>query len=328
MKPRPTCCCEQKNFRHSLMHMIAKSLALACCLCLLGGTGCASKLTGKTAILASGEGSEAAGAPLLSGRQWNSESAIDDRNCLFESLDVKYPYIGAGRGDYFRFQTTIRPSLRNCLRHADMSSRQTAVLWMCSLGVSEDREYLLNNLNEIVLGLNFVSQQSLLKNIASGIGANRSELEYEHFKKWVELDVFHEYPMYTLFYSAVITLVLDGSPMARAILLHGLEQAKRRGDPIATRHLDRALKVCRSFGEPHFSADLGESVEVLSRYSKLFGGSLNITRVVFSAERDSALVELDGASDKEVRHSMTYVATFRLSEGSWKLVYFSIHTIA
>jgi hypothetical protein len=311
-----------------LYALITKTVALACCLCLLGGSGCGGKLTGKSAITASGERSETAEALLLSGPQWDAGSAIDDQNCLFESLGVKYPYIGAGLGDFFRFQTAIRPSLRNCLRHSDMSSRETAVLWMCSLGVSEDREYLLNNLNEIILGLSFVSQQTLFKNIASGISANRSELGYERFKEWVALNVFKEYPLYNLFNSAVITLVLDGSPKARTILLQGLDQAKQRNDPIATRHLDRALKVCRSFGEPHFSADLGESVEILNRYSKLFGGSLNITRVTYSAERDAALVELNGASDMEMRHSMTYVATFRMSEGAWKLVYFSIHKIA
>lgn len=74
-------------------------------------------------------------------------------------------------------------------------------------------------------------------------------------------------------------------------------------------------------GASHRNA-LDESLLLLERYCERSGRRLKVEEIALNPANDAAFVWLAGADAVAQRHPSEYVATFRLFEGVWKLVYF------
>lgn len=243
--------------------------------------------------------------------------------CLCQALRPKGERDERGyKRALLQFYPHFAASLRGCLRHPDPSFRLSAALLICQSGHQLDREFLLQNLDSCFPEFDSIHRSLAVAALASGMSVNPGEAEMSHFAQWIQPGIEYKPWAFWRMDAALMSLIFDGSTKAKEVLLNGLEQSNTRGDLRSARTLQDAFGLCKKLGEPQLSGNLDESLLLLERYCERSGRRLKVEEIALNPANDAAFVWLAGADAVAQRHPSEYVATFRLFEGVWKLVYF------
>lgn len=218
----------------------------------------------------------------------------------------------------FNEMPTIQGSLRECLANPEPIIKFRAALLLCKYGDVKLREFMVTSMEA-----NFPEKRGSLRDgflcaLASAMIVELSPVD-EAFLLGCVLGDFGFGPRER----ASTSLMLNRTSEAVDILERALAVAQDRGDDSAIRTIKYSLAICKQFGAPPLSAQLSNSWKVFAPIKKVWGANLTPVDVTLNAANDAASVLLTDRSPSGVRHNATYLATFRMINGVWRLVYFT-----